>query len=362
MGESGADPLPDDPLLPPAHGPLVARRAPGPRALPARCRRHRRAHRGRTRMTQPVTAPARQARAPGSGAGSGFRLGVGNRRAKGTGPTQGQRPALRRLDEAEPADPAAATADHPRRSTCTTPTACACRSSWPPPVSARAASARTSSRRAASRSTARSSPSSACASTRARQVVHVDGVRVNLDEDRVYLAFNKPKGVVTTMNDELGRISLADYVGNRERAALPRRAPRRRHRGPAAAHQRRRPRPPAPAPVATACSRPTSRRSAAPCSATSAGGCARASSSRTVRSRSTRSRSSTSQPGKAMVEVVLHEGRKHVVRRMLEAVGHPVESSCARRSARSGSPTSSPAARAGSTRPRSAPSTRPPGL
>ena len=32
-----------------------------------------------------------------------------------------------------------------------------------------------------------------------------------------------------------------------------------------------------------------------------------------------------SQPGKAMVEVVLHEGRKHIVRRMLEAVGHPVE-------------------------------------
>ena len=30
------------------------------------------------------------------------------------------------------------------------------------------------------------------------------------------------------------------------------------------------------------------------------------------------------QPGKAMVELVLHEGRKHVVRRMLEAVGHPV--------------------------------------
>ena len=31
-----------------------------------------------------------------------------------------------------------------------------------------------------------------------------------------------------------------------------------------------------------------------------------------------------SSPGKAMVEVVLHEGRKHIVRRMLDAVGHPV--------------------------------------
>jgi 23S rRNA pseudouridine2605 synthase len=33
----------------------------------------------------------------------------------------------------------------------------------------------------------------------------------------------------------------------------------------------------------------------------------------------------TSAPGRALVEVVLHEGRKHVVRRLLAAVGHPVE-------------------------------------
>jgi 23S rRNA pseudouridine2605 synthase len=32
-----------------------------------------------------------------------------------------------------------------------------------------------------------------------------------------------------------------------------------------------------------------------------------------------------SQPGRALVEVILHEGRKHVVRRMLDAVGHPVQ-------------------------------------
>ena len=31
-----------------------------------------------------------------------------------------------------------------------------------------------------------------------------------------------------------------------------------------------------------------------------------------------------SQPGKALVEVVLHEGRKHIVRRLLAEVGHPV--------------------------------------
>ena len=48
------------------------------------------------------------------------------------------------------------------------------------------------------------------------QVVHVDGVRVQLDESRVYLAFNKPLGVVTSMNDELGRIDIGDYVANRK--------------------------------------------------------------------------------------------------------------------------------------------------
>ena len=31
-----------------------------------------------------------------------------------------------------------------------------------------------------------------------------------------------------------------------------------------------------------------------------------------------------SKPGYALVEVVLHEGRKHVVRRLLEAEGYPV--------------------------------------
>ena len=48
------------------------------------------------------------------------------------------------------------------------------------------------------------------------QTVHVDGSRVQLDESRVYLAFNKPLGVVSTMSDELGRPCVGDFVSNRK--------------------------------------------------------------------------------------------------------------------------------------------------
>jgi 23S rRNA pseudouridine2605 synthase len=155
------------------------------------------------------------------------------------------------------------------------------------------------------------------------QTVHVDGVRVNLDEDRVYLAFNKPKGVVTTMSDELGRISLADYVGNREERLF--------HVGRLDADTEglllltndgdlaHRLQHPAYGVLKTYL-------------ATIRGPVQRDVGKRlregieledgpvTVDS----FRVVDSQPGRALVEIVLHEGRKHVVRRMLEAVGHPV--------------------------------------
>ena len=157
-----------------------------------------------------------------------------------------------------------------------------------------------------------------------RQVVHVDGVRVNLDESRVYLAFNKPLGVVSTMNDDLGRVSLADYVGNRdERLFHVGRldayteglllltndgdlANRLQHPsyGVAKTYVAR-----IPGPVP----RDLGRRLREGVELDD--GPAKVDSFKVV----------DSAPGKAMVEVVLHEGRKHIVRRMLDAVGHPVE-------------------------------------
>jgi 23S rRNA pseudouridine2605 synthase len=42
-----------------------------------------------------------------------------------------------------------------------------------------------------------------------RRVIHVDGLRVQLDDSLVYLALNKPVGVVSTMNDPQGRRTSA---------------------------------------------------------------------------------------------------------------------------------------------------------
>jgi 23S rRNA pseudouridine2605 synthase len=155
------------------------------------------------------------------------------------------------------------------------------------------------------------------------QVVHVDGERVNLDEDRVYLAFNKPKGVVTTMNDELGRPSISDYLGNREDRLF--------HVGRLdadteglllltndgdLAHRLQHPaygvlktylaqiQGPVPRDLGKQLREGVELED----------GPARVDSFKVV----------DSQPGKALVEVILHEGRKHIVRRMLEAVGRPV--------------------------------------
>jgi 23S rRNA pseudouridine2605 synthase len=49
-----------------------------------------------------------------------------------------------------------------------------------------------------------------------RNVVHVDGMRVQVDSSMVYLVLNKPVGVVSAMTDPQGRPCLGDYVADRE--------------------------------------------------------------------------------------------------------------------------------------------------
>jgi len=49
----------------------------------------------------------------------------------------------------------------------------------------------------------------------AKAVIHVDGMRLQLDSSRVTLALNKPRGVVSTMHDPEGRPSLTELVADR---------------------------------------------------------------------------------------------------------------------------------------------------
>ena len=46
-------------------------------------------------------------------------------------------------------------------------------------------------------------------------VIHVDGLRVQLDTSIVTIALNKPKGVVSTMHDPEGRPSIGQFVQDR---------------------------------------------------------------------------------------------------------------------------------------------------
>ena len=184
-------------------------------------------------------------------------------------------------------------------------------------------------------------------------VVHVDGSRIVLRDDLVHLALNKPRGMLSTMSDDRGRPCVGDLVVSAASststspvaasAAVPRRAARRRHRGPAAAHQRRRARPPADAPVVRDGEDLPRRGHRARCRATWAAGCATASSSTTARCAVHSFKLVDSHAGRSLVELVIHEGRKHVVRRLLDEVGHPGAAAGAHRDRRR--PARRPAAR-----------------
>jgi 23S rRNA pseudouridine2605 synthase len=49
------------------------------------------------------------------------------------------------------------------------------------------------------------------------QTVTVDGIRVQTNPDLVYFLLNKPRGVITTLEDPQGRPTVADYVSSPQR-------------------------------------------------------------------------------------------------------------------------------------------------
>lgn len=157
-----------------------------------------------------------------------------------------------------------------------------------------------------------------------RAVVRVDGMRIATGTRTVHLAFNKPVGVLSTMSDDRGRPCLGDYVANRSERLF--------HVGRLdadteglllltndgdLAHRLAHPSYEVPktylAEIAAPVPRDLGRRLRAGVELDD--GPARADSFRVVGSTA----------GRAMVELVVHEGRNRIVRRMLDAEGHPVQ-------------------------------------
>ena len=158
----------------------------------------------------------------------------------------------------------------------------------------------------------------------ATDVIHVDGERVASAAGHVVLAFNKPVGVVTTMQDDLGRPCVGDYLTQRSErlfhigrldadteglllltndGQLANHVSHPRHGVPKTYVVT----------VAGVISREAGRMLTAGVELED--GPARVDNYRLL----------SSVPGVSMIEVVIHEGRKHIVRRMFDEVGFPVQ-------------------------------------
>ncbi len=156
-----------------------------------------------------------------------------------------------------------------------------------------------------------------------RQIIKVDGKRIPASQDLVYLALNKPGGVLTTMSDDRGRRTVSDLLGDQ--------AERLYHVGRLdyeteglmlltndgeLAHRLMHPRFGVPktylADVPGPIPKDLGRRLMTGIELED--GTASADKFRVVERAGTR----------ALVEITLHEGRKHIVRRLLAAAGHPV--------------------------------------
>jgi 23S rRNA pseudouridine2605 synthase len=155
-------------------------------------------------------------------------------------------------------------------------------------------------------------------------VIKVDGMRIPTAPGHVVLALNKPRGVHSTMTDDRGRPCVGDYLRGRKERLF--------HVGRLDADTE--------GLLLFTNDGELAQRLAHPSHGVTKTYLAQVKGSiprglgKQLREgveledgpvRVDRFRVVTSAPGRSLVEVVLHEGRKHVVRRLLAAVGHPVE-------------------------------------
>lgn len=155
------------------------------------------------------------------------------------------------------------------------------------------------------------------------QIIRVDGKRIPSRQDIVYLAFNKPPKVLTAMSDDRGRKTITDFLGDRaerlfhvgrldydtEGLMLLTNDGELAHR---LAHPSFEVAKTYLADVTGPVPRDLGRRLATGIELED--GVATADKFRVIDRSGSR----------VLVEITLHEGRKHIVRRMLAATGHPV--------------------------------------
>lgn len=162
----------------------------------------------------------------------------------------------------------------------------------------------------------------------ATAVIRVDGTRIVLDDNLVYLALNKPRGYHTTMSDDMGRRCVGDLVADRVDAGQ-----RLFHVGRLDADTE--------GLLLVTNDGELSHRLMHPSFEVSKTYLATVTGvvSRSVGKELRDGVELEDGPakvdqfaivdvheGRSLVKIVLHEGRKHIVRRLLEQVGHPVES------------------------------------
>lgn len=157
----------------------------------------------------------------------------------------------------------------------------------------------------------------------AADVIHVSGKRVITDVDTVYYAINKPRGVVSTMEDEEGRTCLGDFTGGIEQRVfhvgrldtdseglmlltndgeLTNRIIHPSHGLPKVYR----------AQVAGILDKPTWHRLLGGVELED--GMAKADKLKII----------DEHAGQSLIEITIHEGRKHIVRRLMDEVGHRV--------------------------------------